>query len=61
MHLIVIVTETPNGLRYRRGGRTRLIYIIARKLAKRPANLRAIAPSGARFVGQLFAYITKYL
>ena len=31
-------------------------YIIARKFANRAANLGAIAPSGARFVGTLFDY-----
>ena len=47
------MNKPPNGLRYRRGGRAKLAYIIARKLANCAANLGAIAPSGARFVSPL--------
>ncbi len=36
-----------------RTGRTRLADIIARNLANRTANLGAIAPSRARYVGTL--------
>jgi hypothetical protein len=47
--------QLANGLRYRRGGRARLAYIMARNLANRAASLGAKAPSGARFVCDLFA------
>ena len=47
-----------NGLRYRRGGRARLAYIIARKLANRAANSWGVAPSGARFVSPFLTYET---
>ena len=51
---VLSLQRQPNGERYRRGGLTRLLDIIAPNLANRAVYLGAIAPSGARFVGRHF-------
>jgi hypothetical protein len=42
--------ERANGLRYQRGGLSRLTHIMARNLAKRAHSSGRTAPSGARGV-----------
>jgi len=46
--------ERGNGMRFRRGGFTRLPDIRAHNFAKRAGFRGAVAPSGGRFVGHFW-------